>query len=58
MVNYMMGNGLEERRMEVVCGRALMEILTLVSGKMEKFKDLEYLLLNKEIDMRDNSKIQ
>lgn len=54
----MMGNGLQAKKMEAECGKAQRETHIQVNGKMEKYKDLESLQLDKEIDMKDNLKIR
>lgn len=58
MDKYMMVNGKEGKRMEVECGKALMEIHTLESGKREKLKALESLFQRMVIVMKDSLKNQ
>ena len=55
MEKCMMDNGKKERSMEVECGRAQKETLTLESGKKGKLKALESLLTKRGIDMRGSS---
>lgn len=54
----MTGSGKLARKMEAGCGRARMVIPIWVNGKTEKYKALEFLLLNKETDTKVNLKIQ
>lgn len=49
------GSGLMERRKVVGCGKAQQVRVTWDSGRMDQFRDLEFLLLKKEIGMKDNS---
>ena len=58
MVSYMMDNGLQERKMEVECGKELMETLILENGRKVKLKDLEFLFQNKVTDMKESSSAQ
>jgi hypothetical protein len=39
-------------------GKGLMAKPTSVNGKMESRKDMEFLLIKMETDIKDNSKIQ
>jgi len=57
MEKFMMDNGKEEKRMEVVCGRDKMGNRILDNGKMVKFKVLEFLSCKMVQDTRANSKI-
>ena len=57
MDKFMMVNGKGVKRMEVECGKEMMEILILDNGKQVKFRDLVSLFQKKEIDMRVNLKI-
>ena len=57
MENFMMASGKKEKKMEVGCGKDLMEIHTLENGKKAEFKDLEFLSPILEIGMKDSLKI-
>lgn len=57
MEKFMMDNGREVGRMEVECGKELMDNLILDNGKTEKFKALVSMSWKTALATKDNSEI-
>lgn len=56
IMKYMMENGNVGKKMDMAFGRVFKEIVILVSGRIVKQKDMEYIHGLMEIDMKENGK--